>query len=413
MISLAAQLAWRFRSSKRQNGFISFISASSTLGIALGCFVLILLLSVMNGFEKELKSRILSVIPHGEIWSVSTSGIVNWQAELSKISADKRVMSVEPYSKATGMLQKGKVMKAVELTGISPDFANGNALLKNIDSNQWLAFTKDKDGLIIGSGAAKKLNVRVGDKVQLVLPQLSDNGSLKAPLSRWFTVQGTISIGGELDNHIGFLHLSTTAEILGNETGAYGLKVQFYDPFIAPYAMRQIGYNVEQHIYMSDWTRTQGHLYQDIQLVRTVVYIALSLVIAVACFNIVATLVMGVNEKQGEIAMLKTMGAKDSLIITSFVLQGFVNAIMGTFVGVFAGVIVSLNLAEIAATIEQLIGVKFLSGDIYFINFLPSDLRWHEVYLTTFIALFLSLIATIYPAKKAASINPAEALGHY
>lgn len=407
---LSLQLAWRFRSSKRQNGFISFISASSTMGIALGCFVLILLLSVMNGFERELKSRLLSVIPHAEIWSFKSDGMENWQQVLSDVKQDNRVKHAEPYAKATGMLQKGKTMKAVELTALDPEYSAGNSLISIIDDEQWQRFVAEPNAILLGAGAMEKLNVQIGQSVQLLLPQLSNDLSLKAPKTLWLEVQGEIKIGGELDNHIGIFHLQKAAQTLGISTGAQGIRFQFHDPFVAKQAVRELGYQINQPSYLSNWTLTQGNLYQDIQLVRVVVYLALILVITVACFNIVSTLVMAVNEKQSEIAMLKTMGAEDAQIIRVFMLQGLINGISGTCIGVIMGVLFALNLSGIATFFERVSGVRFLSGDIYFINFLPSELNWHEVAITAVIALILSFIATIYPARKAARINPAQVL---
>jgi lipoprotein-releasing system permease protein len=225
-------------------------------------------------------------------------------------------------------------------------------------------------------------------------------------------VVGSISIGGEIDNHIGYMHLSLASKTLGTVNGAQGIRFRYDDPFLAAKITREIGYDFPQAVYMSDWTRTQGHLYQDIQLLRVVVYIVLSLVIAVACFNIVSTLVMAVNEKQAEIAMLKSMGAKDTLIIGTFMLQGLINGVIGTLIGVVFGVLFAMNLSTIAHGIESLAGIQFLSGDIYFIDFLPSALNWNEVYFTILIAISLSLLATLYPARKAAKINPASVLGH-
>ena len=191
---------------------------------------------------------------------------------------------------------------------------------------------------------------------------------------------------------------------------AMGIRFTLNDPFFAHEVMREIGYEFPQAVYMSDWTRTQGHLYNDIQLVRVVVYIALTLVIAVACFNIVSSLVMAVREKQQAIAILKTMGATDTLIAQAFILQGAINGFIGTFVGVALGVLVAPNLSRIVGTIESALGVEVLSGDIYFIDFLPSQLLWSDVVVTASVALLLSVLATLYPARKAANLKPASAL---
>ncbi|MFT5924919.1 MAG: lipoprotein-releasing system permease protein [Paraglaciecola sp.] len=405
-------LAWRFRSNKRQNGFISFISASSTFGIGLGCFVLILLLSVMNGFEKELKDRLLSVIPHAEFKSVYASGIENWPAEVEALQQHPEVIFVEPYVNATGMLQKGNKMKAVEMTGLDPLYASDGVIPSLVSSEQWQQFQSDENSTMLGIGLLQKLDLVVGDKIQILLPQLSEDFSLSAPKTLRLNIIASLDMGGELSNHIGYMHMSLAAHAQNIKYGAQGIRLRYRDAFSSRELTRDIGYKLTPEVYMSDWTINDGNLYQDIQLVRAVVYIALSLVIAVACFNIVSTLFMAVNEKQSEIAMLKSMGAKNSLIITVFMLQGTFNGLIGTIVGVIFGVLTATNLAAIARFIEYLLGVQFLSGDVYFINFLPSELSWNEVYFTALIAIVLSILATIYPAIKAARINPAKVLGH-
>lgn len=409
---LAWILAWRFRTNKRQNGFISFISASSTFGIGLGCFVLILLLSVMNGFEKELKDRLLSVIPHAEFKSVYASGIENWPAEVEALKLHPEVTFVEPYVNATGMLQKGNKMKAVEMTALDPLYAADGVIPSLVTSQQWLKFQTDENATMLGIGLMQKLDLVVGDKVQILLPQLSEDLSLSAPKTLRLNIIASLDMGGELSNHIGFMHMSLAAQTQNIHHGAQGIRLRYRDAFAAPKLTREIGYKLTPEVYMSDWTINDGNLYQDIQLVRAVVYIALSLVIAVACFNIVSTLVMAVNEKQSEIAMLKSMGAKNSLIILVFMLQGIFNGLIGTIVGVTLGILMATNLAAVARFIEDLLGVQFLSGDVYFIDFLPSELNWNEVYITALIAIILSVLATLYPAIKAARINPAKVLGH-
>lgn len=404
-------LAWRFRRNKSDNGFLSFISASSTFGIGLGCFVLILILSVMNGFENQLKQRILSVVPHGELKAVSPNGIEQWPQLLQDFARDSRILSANPVIKLTGMLQKAKQSKAAEITAIDAQ-TYSSSLLQNIQPQQWQAFQQNNNAVILGSGVVKHLKLSIGQQVQLMLPRLSEDGSLKAPKTVWLTLVGEIKIGGELDKHIGYMHLSQAAELAAIASGAQSIEFRYHQPFAAASITRDIGFSFPQHVYISDWTRTQGHLYQDIQLVRLVVYIALTLLIAVACFNIVSTLVMSVNEKQGEVAMLKTMGAENAVIIRVFMLQGMINGLIGTAFGVVLGVLAAINLSDIALGIEQLLGIQFLSGDIYFIDFLPSDLLWSEVAITAFIALSLSMLSTIYPAIKATRIAPAEVLGH-
>jgi len=411
-VRLVWLLAWRFRTNKRQNGFISFISASSTFGIGLGCFVLILLLSVMNGFEKELKDRLLSVIPHAEFKSVYASGIENWPLQVEALKLHPEVTFVQPYVNATGMLQKGNNMKAVEMTAVDPLYAADGVIPSLVTTEQWQQFQTDESATMLGIGLMQKLGLVVGDKVQILLPQLTEDWTLSSPKTLRLNIIASLDMGGELSNHIGYMHMSLAAQAQNIKHGAQGIRLRYRDAFVARELTREIGYELTSEVYMSDWTINDGNLYQDIQLVRAVVYIALSLVIAVACFNIVSTLVMAVNEKQNEIAMLKSMGAKNSLVISVFMLQGTFNGLIGTIVGVILGVLTSINLAAVARFIEDLLGVQFLSGDVYFINFLPSQLNWNEVYLTALIAIVLSVLATLYPAIKAARIKPAKVLGH-
>ena len=411
MTSLPLLLASRFRRSKKQSGFTSFISASSTVGIGLGCAVLIIMLSVMNGFERELKNSLLAYIPHGELFAVSPQGLNNWQTMVQVFGEDPEVKFVQPYITATGLVQKGKDNKAVELTAISAMQASNSTLPEKIDDKQWAQFQINQQGLILGRSIIKKLNLKIGDQVQVLLPK-TGAGKLSSPDAIWLTLLGEIHLGGELDSFVGYMHLNTAAETLDVTAGAMGIQLTYHDPFIAPAKTRDLGYRLNQHAYMSDWTRTQGHLYQDIQLVRFVVYIALTLVIAVACFNIVSSLVMAVNERQAEIAMLKTMGGSNQLIIGTFMWQGIINGLIGVTLGSIAGVLLANNLTEVAKFAETIFNFQILSEDVYFIDFLPSELNLYDVFVTISTALILSILATLYPALKAAKVNPSQVLGH-
>ena len=405
----ALALARQFRKTRSQQRFISFISMSSTVGIALGCFVLILLLSVMNGFEKELTNRILSVIPHGELYSVDKTGIDNLDAQRYRLEQDKRIARVTPYTKLTGMLQYKGELKAIELTGvIAAD--NQQHFSDRVSHSQWLSFKDNDKGVLIGQGIAEKLGVRPGDAVQVLVPVATNDLTFKAPKTITLIVSGFISIGGELDNLVGLMHLDTASNAAEITSKAQGMQFTFYDAYSANAVMREIGYSYPQAVYMSDWTRTHGHLYNDIQLVRAVVYIALVLVIGVACFNIVSSLVMAVREKQAAIAILKTMGATDSLIRNVFILQGVINGVVGITAGVLLALLIAPNLSAIVLFIENALGIEVLSGDIYFIDFLPSELHWSDVGITIVVALSLCVLATLYPAQKAVKISPSSAL---
>lgn len=409
-MNLSLLLANRFRRGKSSNRYISFVSLSSTLGIGLGCFVLIVLLSVMNGFERELRDRLLAIIPHAELFSINQQGIVDWRVYRQVLGEDPRIKEVEPYTKITGMIQQGSTLKAVELTGIQVNAAKPSRWQNEISDEDWRRLRADENQVLLGQGILQKLSMKPGDKVSVVIPAVTDDLTFAAPKVVYLTVAGSVHVGGELDNLIGIMHLATASEQAGIKSGAQGLRFQFTDPFAAYAMIREIGYGFPQAVYMSDWTRTQGHLYDDIRLVRVVVYIALSLVIAVACFNIVSSLVMAVKEKQSSIAILKTMGATDSQIRKTFVYQGLLNGVTGVFWGTLLAVITAPNLSFLVAKLEGLLGVKVLSGDIYFIDFLPSELQLNDVLLTVIVAILLSVLATLYPAQKAAAIQPARAL---
>jgi lipoprotein-releasing system permease protein len=404
--SLAWTFANKFRQSKQQSGFISFVSASSTVGIGLGCFVLILLLSVMNGFEKELRNTLLSYIPHAEFIAANPDGVYLDQETKVKAEADPRVLNLFAYTKASGLLQNGSRMKSAEIQGVDNDYLQSKPALKVPIG----AFDSNDHGIYLGKGIIEKLELTIGDKVQLLLPSASEDLSFAAPKVIWLTVLGEISLGGEADDFVGIMKKQTLSIALGVSFGATHLEFQLADPFNGRRLVREYGQAFNQSVYMSDWTLTNGHLYQDIQLVRTVVYITLTLVICVACFNIVSSLVMSVKEKTSEIAMLKTMGAQDGFIRSIFVIKGLINGIYGASAGTILGILVSLYLNEIMSFIESVFGFHLLADGIYFINYLPSDLQVFDVALTFFVAVFLCIVATLYPASKAANIQPASAL---
>ena len=410
MNGLVWQLAARFRRGKQKNAFISFISLSSTFGIGLGCCVLIVLLSVMNGFERELEQRLLSLIPHGELYSVSNQGVENWQTAVNQFNADPRVKNAQPYAKLTGMLQVANRMKAVELTALDTANIENNHVVSLIEDSVVKRFSESDNGVILGSSIIEQLDLSIGDRVQLLIPSVTEDLSFQAPQTIWLTLVGEFSIGGELDAQIGFLPLHVAVEKLNILHGAQGIRFELKRPFAARATMRDIGYSFDQAVYISDWTRTQGHLYNDIQLVRLIVYIALTLVIGVACFNIVSGLVMSVEEKRSAIGILKTMGLKNSSIRLTFILQGLMNGVVGILFGSLIGIVLALNLADLLKALEDALGISFLSGDIYFVNFLPSELQWPDVIATVFVALALCIGATLYPAAKASRILPAEAL---
>ena len=416
---LSIFLGWRYVRSRHGNGFSAFISASSTIGIALGVTVLIVVLSAMNGFERELSQKLLSIVPHVELVSVNEP-IKNWRQSINKVQNEQAVLAAAPVIKMTGMLQHGLQLKAVEVRGVDAQLEMQVSSIDDyIIAGKWQGLSAPKQNsntIIIGSGVAKKLSVELGDKIQLLLPPPGGGNDVKqvfsAPITRHVEVVGIFKFGGTIDETLAYVPLTLASEVMGyksNETQSIRLKVT--DVFSAPKIARQVAYNFDHYVYLNNWTRTQGHLFNDIQLVRMVMFIVLVLVIAVASFNIVSTLIMAVNERQGDIAILKTMGASSQTIMLAFIAQGLVNGVVGSLLGALCGVYLALNLSDIISSIEQFLGVTFLSGDVYFINYLPSVLHLSDVYATVITALIMSLLATLYPAWRATKIEPAQVLG--
>jgi lipoprotein-releasing system permease protein len=407
MSSYVFEIARRLRQSKRQDAYISFVSASSTAGIGLGCAVLILLLSVMNGFEYELRNTLLKVVPHAEIFSIDNAGLYPDPDFIKLIEDDARVDQVFVLNKTTGLLQSGKRMKALpSLIGVDANYIDYKFDNPSISE----ALNSAPNGIVLGKKIIQQQQLKIGDPVQLLLPSNTNDLSFKSPKSAWLTVVGQVSLGGELDNQMGLVNRDYLAELLGFDQQVTHIEIKLFDPFDAYDLVRQYGFRFNQAAYMSDWTRTNGHLYQDIQLIRTVVYIVLALVIAVACFNIVSSLVMSVKEKRKEIAILKTIGASDQNIALIFVLKGLHHGLKGAAIGTVIGVLLSLFLGDIIAFVELLLNTKVLSSDIYFTGTIPSQLKWLDVVVTVTIVVVISVLATLYPASKAARIKPADNL---
>ncbi|CAM5224207.1 lipoprotein-releasing ABC transporter permease subunit [Alishewanella longhuensis] len=410
MNSLVWQLARRYRSTRHTSGFIRFISASSTLGIGLGVAILILALSVMNGFELALKQRLLSVIPHVELEAVENK-LTDWQVKVSSLASVEGVTAGAPYIKANGMLRRGTEVKAVQLRGIALDYErNISDFAAYLQSGSIAALTDEQ--LVLGSGVAAELALEVGDTVQLMLPRFTEDGRLASYSNRVLTVTGIINLGGQLDYSQAWMDIDALAAYLNMPQGTVqGLAFRLDDIFAAPVMARTLGPLLGDYVYMRNWFSSQGHVYQDIQMVRAILYLVLALVIAVACFNIVATLVMAVREKESDIAILLTMGMKPTALIKTFMLLGWLNGLVGTLGGAIVGVLLATFIEPIFAFVTLLLGKSVLDPSIYFIDFVPSLLQWQDIVITVSLALVLSLVSTLYPAFRASRVDPARVLG--
>ncbi|MDO6610805.1 lipoprotein-releasing ABC transporter permease subunit LolE [Shewanella sp. 1_MG-2023] len=408
---LPLTIGWRFYRARQSNGFIGFISFASTAGIALGVAVLILVLSAMNGFERELEQRLLGVVSHGELLSVNEP-LHDWQSIAETAKDMPEIVATAPFIRMQGLVQKPGGFQGIELNGIEPEFEQKvSTLAEFMPAAAWNALAEPVNNIVLGRSLLDKLGLSVGDTLSMYTPDMSQSNKLSAAKSHRFIVAGVYDLGGEIESTQAYVSMSYLASVLKIPQGsATGLRITVNNVFSAPRITRDLGYAQSQYLHLNNWTRSQGHLYQDIQLVRMVMYLVLALVIAVACFNIVSTLVMAVRDKSAEIAILMTMGLKRGAVMAIFIMQGGLNGLLGCTIGAGIGVLLATNLSATASFVERTFGIQLLASDIYFIDFLPSELQQQDVILVVTMGLVMSLFATIYPAYKATKIAPASAL---
>ncbi|MFS2262313.1 lipoprotein-releasing ABC transporter permease subunit LolE [Vibrio vulnificus] len=408
--SLALLIGRRFSQAKQRNKMVSFISLSSTIGIAVGVAVIIIGLSAMNGFERELQSRVLSVIPHAELEGVRAP-VENWQSVMTQVVANPKVVAAAPYVKFTGLVERGNKLKAVEVRGVEPDFEQAVSTMSQfIDQQAWSQFLPGQNQVIVGRGVANELGVNVGDYVTLLIPQTGESTKVQAPKRVRVKVTGMLTLNGQIDHNLVLLPMADAQQYNHLGEGVTGIALKTNDVLNAQAIVREVGRQIDVYVYLRSWQQQFGFLYRDIQLVRTIMYLVMVLVIGVACFNIVSTLMMAVKDRASEIAILRTMGAGDGLIKRIFVWQGVFSGVLGSVLGSVVGVLVALNLTTLIKGLERVIGHQFLSGDIYFVDFLPSQLRLDDVLLVSGTAIVLSIVATWYPAARAVKLKPAAVL---
>lgn len=400
----------RYTAAKRSNNFISFISLVSMLGLMLGVAALIVVLSVMNGFDRELKDRILGMVPHGTI-SDYGKPLENWQTVAEAVNLQPGVVGTAPYIQAQGMLTNRGVVRGVLINGIEPELEQKISILGNhMKAGSLDQLASKSYGIVLGSLLARSMGAAVGDKITLVLPEASISVAGVIPRLKRFTVVGLFEVGAELDANLAYIHIEDAARIKRMSSGVDGIRLQFDNLFEAPYRIRQIITDLGEFYRASDWTRTHGNLFQAIQLEKKMIGLLLFLIVFVAAFNIVSTLVMVVTDKKGDIAILRTLGATPGRIMRIFMVQGTVIGVMGTLLGSALGIVLALTITDLIAWVEQFFGIQFLSAEVYFISYLPSQLRLEDVVTIIGVALSISFLATLYPAWRASRTQPAEAL---
>ncbi len=412
---LSAFISKRFRAHSGhkdgQNGFVSFIAKASTIGILLGVAVLIVALSVINGFEQQLVHRLLSVVPQVE-YVAPNKPINDWQNKVKLLDEQNGVAGAAPFISVSGMAQFKNELKAVEVRGVEADLENQVSALNQFTQGRLVSQLQQED-VILGQQIVNKLGLEIGDPVTLLIPQINQQTSkLLSPKRVSLKLVGIVNMGGPIDETAAYIRLDKAQAVLGfTKNQVTGLRLKVDDVFAAHQTAMRVGQVIPDYVYVSSWFRTQGSLYQDIQMVRTIVYIVVFLIIAVASFNIVSSLVMEVREKQANIAILKTMGAQDSTILATFVMQGFTQALIGVLLGTVIGVMVALNISELFTWLSNLAGDNPLQG-VYFVEFLPSKLVWQDIVVTVFVTFILAILATLYPAWQATRIDPAKVLGN-
>lgn len=406
---IALWVGLRYLSAKRRNNFISFISLFSIIGMTLGVCVLIIVLSVMNGFDRELKERILGMVPHGEIYK--RGGIHDWQGLVKQIKQQPHVLEAAPFTRLQGMLGYSGRVKGTMVIGIDPQAESRVSILPNFIKQGELADLKDGSfGVFLGDILARQLRVEVGDKITLLLPQATLSPAGVLPRIKRLTIKGIFSVGAELDGSLALVNLADAKKLGRLNFEAQAIRVKFDDLFKAPKGIQSISEGLGFEYYGSDWTRTQGNLFSAIKMEKAMIALLLLIIVAVAAFNIVSTLVIAVTDKQADIAILRTMGASKSTIRYIFIVQGLSIGLIGVTLGALLGIGGALVISDFVVFLERLFNFELFNANVYFVSFLPSYLKWEDVLYIVSAGLIISLLTTIYPSYKAASIEPAEAL---
>ena len=410
-------ISWRYQRGKQKNPLVALISKFSAIGIALGVAVLIVGLSAMNGFERELNSRILAVVPHTEITvnpHDNEATLNHWQNLAERLKTNKKITALSPFVSFTALVENGNKLKVVQVKGVDKQAEDQvSSLGKFVEGDGWQKFAEE-GGLVLGSAIAKELDVKAGDWVSLLISQPNGEDQMAQPNRERVQVTAILRLDGQLDHSYALLALPQAQELMGyREDQITGVELKIDDPF----KVQEMDYSMlndyPQLLYIQNWVAKFGYMYRDIQLIRTVMYIAMVLVIGVACFNIVSTLIMAVKDKQGDIAIMRTLGANNGFIKQIFIWYGLLAGMKGCLIGIVLGVVLALNLTPIIQGIETLLGKKLLSDGIYFVDFLPSELHWFDVVLVLVAALVLSLLASLYPASRAAKLQPAQVLSNH
>lgn len=401
----------RYTRAKRRTGFISFITLTSVLGIALGVAALITVLSVMNGFEAELRERILGMTSHASITGMDGE-LHDWQTLENTLKSENRVKGWAPYVEGQAMINSDRRVSGALLRGVLPEYEpRVSEVATRLVSGHLSALKAGEFGIILGAELAEHLGVIVNDKVTVITPQVTPTPAGILPRLKRFTVVGIFHVGMfEYDRNLALINLDDAARLFSLADAVSGLRLKVDDVFYARQIAREMGPRLPGQYMITDWTQAHSNFFKAIQTEKRVMFIILLLIVAVAAFNIVSTLVMVVTDKRSDIAILRTQGMTPAAVMGIFIVLGTVIGLFGTLIGGIGGILLALNVETVVPAIEKVFGVQFLSADVYYISELPSKLIWSDVYRITGVAFLLSILATLYPAWQASRINPAEEL---
>ena len=405
-----AFIGLRYVRARRRNHFISFVSLVSMLGIAIGVLALITVLSVMNGFQQELAGRILAMASHADV--IHEDGVIeDWRAVAAILDREQGIVGTAPYFRAEGMLVHEHRVHGTVLRGIVPEQEKSVSLVaEKMQTGEFQGLKAGEFGMIIGSEAAKRLRVQPGDTITLVAPKVARASAGILPRLKRFTIIGTFTAGmHEFDSGLALVHLED-ALLLFEQAGPSGLRLKTSDVLQAPRISREAVQALPGSYEVIDWTRRHATFFRALKTEKQVMTVILALIIAVAAFNVIATLMMVVTDKQTDIAVLRTLGADPASIMKIFIIQGAVIGLAGIVLGVLGGVWLAENINAIITAMEELLNVRFMSPDVYYISELPSDLRWQDVAASAALAFLLAVAGTIYPAWRAARVQPAMVL---
>jgi lipoprotein-releasing system permease protein len=401
----------RYLRAKRRNHFISFISLTSVLGIALGIIVIITVLSVMNGFQTEVRDRMLRMTAHANVLELDGT-LDNWQEASNAISHIDEIVGIAPYVEGQAMMVKSTQVTGVLLSGVDPALETEVSEITNFMlDNDLNVLEAGKFNILIGSELARFLGTRLGGKITVITPEASVTPAGILPKLRRFTVAGIYEVGmNQFDRNTAIIHIEDAKRLYRLNDKVTGLRLKLSDLFLVPELTHKLNQDLQGKLWVTDWTKRHQNFFRAVKMEKTMMFIIMTLIVAVAAFNVVSMLIMVVTDKQSDIAILRTYGVSSRSILWIFIIQGSLIGFVGTVLGVVGGLALALNLEVIVSTVEQLFDLKVLSPSVYYISDLPSEVRSGDVIYVACISFFLTVLATLYPARKAAKTEPAEAL---